>query len=236
MTVITPTHEPVRSRHSIFARAWDRIAESIEQDMTAHRAELLSGIAGRVFEIGAGNGTSFADYPPATVTEVVAVEPEPCLRARASMRARRATVPVTVQEGIGEALRYPADRFDAAVTSLTLRSVTDAEGALRELRRVLSPGAQLRFFEHVQSHDVALSRRQRFLDRTVWPRLMGGCHCSRDTLGAIERAGFVLGDVRAFDWPAFPADRTASCVIGSARVPGGRTLLRAADEQDGASP
>lgn len=236
MTVIT-THEPfVRSRHPIFARAWHRIAESIEQDMTTHRAELLSGIAGRIVEIGAGNGSSFADYPSATVTEVVAVEPEPYLRARASIRAQQATVPVTVQEGIGEALPYPAHRFDAAVTSLTLCSVADAELALRELRRVLKPGAQLRFFEHVQSHDVALSRRQQLLDRTLWPRLMGGCHCSRDTLGAIERAGFLLGDVRAFDWPAFPGDPTASCVIGSARVPGGGTLPGVADEQDGASP
>jgi hypothetical protein len=40
---------------------------------------MLDGSAGRVVELGAGNGINFKHYP-AAVAEVVAVEPEPYLR------------------------------------------------------------------------------------------------------------------------------------------------------------
>ena len=39
-------------------------------------------------EVGAGNGRNFVHYP-AAVTEVVAIEPEPTLRALAEGAARR---------------------------------------------------------------------------------------------------------------------------------------------------
>jgi hypothetical protein len=44
------------------------------------RRRLLEGLTGRVVGVGAGSGLNFAHYP-ATVTEVVAIEPEPTLRA-----------------------------------------------------------------------------------------------------------------------------------------------------------
>jgi hypothetical protein len=48
-----------------------------------------------VVEIGAGHGLNFALYP-LEVTEVVATEPEPTLRAEADVAARRAPVPIRV--------------------------------------------------------------------------------------------------------------------------------------------
>jgi len=51
------------------------------------RRELLAGLGGRVIELGAGNGLNFAYYP-SPVSEVVAVEPESHLRARALEAAR----------------------------------------------------------------------------------------------------------------------------------------------------
>jgi hypothetical protein len=59
-----------------------------------HRDELLAGLSGRVIEIGAGAGSNFAHYP-ATVKDVVAVEPAPypartgAHRRRPSRRADR---------------------------------------------------------------------------------------------------------------------------------------------------
>ncbi len=48
-----------------------------------------------MLEVGAGTGTNFAFYP-ATVGEVVAVEPERRLAAVARQAAETAPVPVTV--------------------------------------------------------------------------------------------------------------------------------------------
>lgn len=128
-----------------------------------HRRRLLDGLAGTVIEVGAGDGANFA-HDPDTVTQVVAVEPEPYLRARAQVPGR-ATVPVEVVEGTAE--RQPAgDRsVDAAVVSLVLCSVADRRAALGELFRVLRPGGGLRYYEHFAAEQPGrLSRVQRLAD------------------------------------------------------------------------
>ena len=62
--------------HPLFARIYARFSAAAEAaGNAAHRDELLAGVAGRVLEVGAGNGLNFSHYPDET-EEVVAVEPE----------------------------------------------------------------------------------------------------------------------------------------------------------------
>ncbi|HEX9504432.1 MAG TPA: class I SAM-dependent methyltransferase, partial [Acidimicrobiia bacterium] len=184
-----------------------------------HRDELLAGLVGRVVEVGAGNGLNFAHYPD-TVTEVVAVEPEPYLRKRALQAAEKARVPIRVLDGTAEALPGSDGEFDAAVASLMLCSVPDQAAALDELHRVIRPGGELRFYEHVRATTSRLSRLQRATD-LIWPHLAGGCHTSRDTTHAITGAGFEITQQRDFTF--LPAGRVgivvAPHVIGRARRP-----------------
>jgi SAM-dependent methyltransferase len=186
-------------RHPIFARLFDRLSGVMERGVGEHREELLAGLSGRVVEIGAGNGMNFAHYPP-TVDEVVALEPEAYLRAKAELAARRAAGHVTVRAGVADALPFDAAVFDAAVASLVLCSVADPAAALAELRRVLKPGGELRFMEHVRSERPGKARVQRFSDRSgLWPRVAGGCHCDRDTVTEITAAGFRIARVVSYD-------------------------------------
>ncbi|GHC50535.1 class I SAM-dependent methyltransferase [Streptomyces flavofungini] len=205
--------------HPLFARFYARLSVSAEPAVAPHRKELLRGTAGRVIEVGAGNGLNFAHYPT-TVAEVVAIEPESVLRRLAVSAALRADVPVDVAPGAAEALPVKSEAFDFAVTSLVLCSVRDVPRALGELRRVLRPGGELRFFEHGRAPGGAMASTQRVLDRTVWPRLFGGCHVSRDTVGALRAAGFEVGAYRRIVVPARgPKFPTSCCVLGSARRP-----------------
>jgi ubiquinone/menaquinone biosynthesis C-methylase UbiE len=200
--------------HPVFARVWARLASLVDSD--DQRVELLAGLRGRVLEVGAGEGRNFAHYPSGVV-EVVAVEPERYLRRIAAEVARGWPV-VKVLDGRAEALPVADDSCDAAVASLVLCSVTDQAAALAELRRALAPGGELRFYEHVVAeHDLG-ARLQRVLDRTgIWPRLGGGCHVSRDTLRAIEDAGFTIEAMRRF--PSGPGPFGLPLALGRARLP-----------------
>lgn len=205
-------------RHPVFARVYARLRPAMDrQGAREHRQRLLAGLAGRVVEVGAGDGGNFACYPT-TVTGVVAVEPEPYLRAKASEQARSAPVPVEVVDGVADRLPLDDGTVDAAVLSLVLCSVPDQAAALAELRRVVRPGGELRFYEHVAGDTPGLRRLQAVADRTVWPRLLAGCHTGRDTVAAIRAAGFAVEDVDHFRFPEGALAGPASPhVLGRAR-------------------
>lgn len=191
--------------HPVFARAFPAMSRALEAGgIAGHRQDLLAGLAGQVIDIGAGTGPSFSHYP-ATVSRVLAVEPEPRLRALSAAAARTAPVPVDVTAGTASALPAADASYDAAVVSFVLCTVPDQVAALAEIRRVLRPGGTLCFLEHVRADTAGLVRAQRALEATVWPRLFGGCHLSRDTAAAIQRAGFTI---TALDEFLFPAVRT----------------------------
>ncbi|ASW54929.1 class I SAM-dependent methyltransferase [Plantactinospora sp. KBS50] len=187
--------------HPIFARVFARqIVRLDEIGGAAYRRRLVAGLAGRVLEVGAGTGRNLPHYP-AAVTGVLAVEPEPLLRAEAERAGTAAPVPVTVVDGVADALPAADGEYDAVVFSLVLCSVPDQAAALAEARRVLRPGGQLRFLEHVRAEPGALRRVQRVVDATVWPWFAGGCHTGRDTLGAVREAGFEVTDLDRFRFP-----------------------------------
>jgi ubiquinone/menaquinone biosynthesis C-methylase UbiE len=204
--------------HPIFARVFDRLSRLMEAEAGEHRDELLAGLHGRVVEIGAGNGINFGHYPPA-VEEVVALEPEPYLRRKAESASREASMRVSVHDGRAAPLPFADASFDAAVASLVLCTVPDPAAALAELRRVLKPGGELRFMEHVRADRGRKTVVQQWLDRSgIWPRVGGGCHCARDTVGTIGAAGFLLERVRSY--PLGPSwIVTNPHVLGSARSP-----------------
>lgn len=201
-------------QHPIFARAYERFGRGAEQRGQAElRERALAGLSGRVVEVGAGNGLNFRHYP-GTVTEVVAVEPEPYLRARAAERARDAAVAVRVVDGHANALPVGDGEADAVVFSLVLCSVPDQASALAEARRVLRPGGELRFYEHVVSHRAGKAAFQRAFTAVIWKRVAAGCHMDRDTGRAIAEAGF---EVEELDRVPFQG---LAHILGVARVSG----------------
>jgi len=208
-----------RIHHPLFARLYMRAGSNRSSpEEQAHRRRLLAGLAGTVIEVGAGNGLNFPFYPP-TVQHVLAVEPERTLRAAAIAAAAEAPVRVTVLDGVAGGLPAEDESFDAAVVSLVLCSVRDQERALAELHRVIRPGGELRFYEHVVAEQPASVRLQRLADLTVWPRCAGGCHLGRDTGAAITRAGFVIERCERFLFmPGIPIVKLPH-ILGSARRP-----------------
>ncbi len=206
-------------RRPIFARVYTRFAQASKRRGGAeHRRRLLADLNGRVIELGAGSGANFAHYP-ASVDEVLAVEPEPYLRRRALTAATDAPVNIRVIDGDAYGLPGDDGTFDAGVASLVLCTVPDQQRALAELFRVIRPGGELRFYEHVVGHSKWEVRFQRLADATFWPHLAGGCHLARDTAAGIEQAGFAIEVCERFPFSPSAFLPPDPHILGIARRP-----------------
>jgi SAM-dependent methyltransferase len=200
-----------------FARIWPTIAAHETDAIRTLRRENLAGLSGRVLEVGAGVGTNFRFYPD-TVGQVVAVEPEPRLAARARHAAADASVAVLVS---GETVEEftSGEPFDAVVCSFVLCSIGDPDSVLRQLLALLEPGGELRYLEHVASDGIR-GRFQQLVDGSFYPRLLGNCHTHRHTERSIVDAGFEVDNARRERtvpaWVPLPVSEFA---LGRARRP-----------------
>ena len=181
------------------------------------RRRVLAGLCGTVIEVGSGDGRSFEHYPP-EVDRLLAVEPDPTARETAAARADDAPVPIEIVDGDAGALPAQDGAFDAAVCMGLLCSVPDPTAALGELRRVVKPGGELRFWEHVRSGHAAFRGFQRAVDRLFWTRALGGCETTRDTVATMRAAGFELERLdRGFHSSSLLTITSAPYVLGVAR-------------------
>ena len=203
-------------RSRFFAMTYDRqIARAEKAGLRAYREGVLAGANGRVLEIGGGTGANLRFYGPA-VESLTLTEPETPMLRRLERKVRAQASAATVLRAPAEDLPFSDDSFDVAVSTLVLCGVEDQPRVLRELGRVLRPGGQLLFFEHVRSTDAQLAR---FQDRMNGiNRFVVGCDCNRPTLDVIGEAGFAVTQVEHIVWPKVP--RFASpAIAGSATAP-----------------
>jgi len=204
----------MKDGHPVFAALYDLMGASMERKwMGGRRRRLLVGARGAVLEIGGGTGANLAHYR--NVDRVIVVEPDPFMRKRLDQKLADVCVPVEVSAAGAETLPFSDGSFDTVVSTLVLCTVPDQEVALNEVRRVLRPGGRLLFIEHVR----AAESTARWQDRVepLWGRLLGGCHPNRDTIAAIEEAGFEIETFESFHPPVFLSSLTPH-VQGSATV------------------
>jgi SAM-dependent methyltransferase len=98
--------------HPLFARFYAWMSPRMEKaGYGERRGQLLAGLSGRVLEVGAGNGMNFAHYPP-EVMHLLAVEPEPHLRALAHDK-EEASVTIEVVDATADHLPPDDATFDA---------------------------------------------------------------------------------------------------------------------------
>ena len=201
-----------------FAQAYIRVAPKADaRGATGHRRELLADLTGVVCEVGAGSGLNFAHYP-VTVTRVVAVEPEPTLREHSGPVAVAAPVPIEVVDGTADALPVADASCDAVVLSLVMCTLPDLTAALAEVRRVLRPGGQVRFYEHVRSAHRVVAFAEDVVT-PLWARIAGGCHPNRDPAASLIGAGFDVVDLHRFGFSGQRGLPPAAHVIGRAVLP-----------------
>lgn len=177
--------------HPVFAALYDRFVPD-RFLLGSHREYLATDLSGRVLDLGVGNGPLFPYVADAGADDLAyhAIEPDPHMRRRAAKHAEGVGLSVRLRDARAESLPYADDAFDVVLSGLVFCTIADPDAALDEVARVLRPGGELRFLEHVRD-DGWRARAQDRLN-PVWERLAGGCQLNRET---VER--FVSHD--AFD-------------------------------------
>lgn len=173
-----------RPAHRLFAALYDPVTAAAERALFGeHRSYLAADLSGTVLDLGAGTGATFPSFDEAQDRApglaVHAVEPDPNMRRRAERRAADLGLDVHLVDADAEALPYPDATFDAVVASMVFCTIPDADAALAEVARVLKPGGEFRFFEHV--HAGGPYGRIQDLFTPAWRVVAAGCHLNRDS-------------------------------------------------------
>ncbi|HEY5058790.1 MAG TPA: class I SAM-dependent methyltransferase [Gaiellaceae bacterium] len=203
-------------RRRLFAIGYDPLLWRAERrGMASLRSAHLGRAHGRVIEIGAGTGLNVPHYDGDRVDELTLVEPEVLLHSRLKQRLAASPLQGRVVAAVAEALPFDEDSFDVAVVTLVLCTVPDPDAALAEIARVLRPGGELLFIEHVTAG--AGSRLAAWQDRLhrPWRAVACGCNTNRDTRRLIDDSPLTITEISNERWRSVPAI-VQPLIVGSA--------------------
>jgi ubiquinone/menaquinone biosynthesis C-methylase UbiE len=173
----------------------------------------IAGLHGTVLEIGAGRGRNFA-LLPAGVTWI-GIEPNGRRRTALAAAARRSGHPRDPLPATAEALPLPDHSVDAVLATVVLCSVRDQDRALAEIARVLRPGGEFVFAEHVAAPPRTWKCAAQRLIAPLSRVLDSGCDPARDTERAIRRSRLHIVELGRYHLPALPGV-TVPYIVGRA--------------------
>jgi ubiquinone/menaquinone biosynthesis C-methylase UbiE len=188
----------------MFSACYDRAFQATEEaGLREMRRRLVCQARGRVLELGAGTGLNMDLYPHEGLDCLTLTEPDPHMFKQLRQRAEKDCPGADLVQAGAEDLPFVDDSYDTVVVTLVLCTVPNQPAALKEISRVLAPGGQLLFLEHVRAEDPSLAKWQDRLEKP-WRFLGDGCHCNRDTVAGISAAGFEIGDLEHSQLPKAP--------------------------------
>jgi ubiquinone/menaquinone biosynthesis C-methylase UbiE len=200
----------------VFSALYDPLLWVAERaGMSKRRKNLLSRASGRVLELGAGTGLNLPHYA-AELDGLVLTEPAAPMAARLERRVRRSGRDYEVVAASAERLPFEDDSFDTVVSTLVLCTVDDPRRAIDEIARVLRPGGQLLFLEHVRADSPRLAQWQDRMHRP-WHAFAAGCHANRPTVDLLRESPLRVEAVAHDRWSWMPV-LVHPLAIGSAQA------------------
>ena len=188
----------------LMAQTYDRVMRKTEQlCLNQWRRELLTQATGEALEIGAGTGINLPHYP--ADRKLILCEPDAQMRKQLQKKLAAGTnQQIQITDWTAEQINLPDHSLDTIISTLVLCSVKDQQQALKEVYRVLRPGGQLLFMEHVGSEDSRLVRWQKLFE-PLWRCVCGNCHLTRTTADNIKANGMVIEQLHESEMLGAPA-------------------------------
>ncbi|MCL4850129.1 MAG: methyltransferase domain-containing protein [Bryobacteraceae bacterium] len=177
-----------------------RCGHRTDRYLATHKSRLFSGLSGTVLEIGPGAGANLRHLSGKNI-RWIGVEPNRYMRQYLEKESSRWGITIHVCSGAAEELPLETAAVDFVISTLVLCSVADQTAALREILRVLKPGGQFLFIEHVAAEPGSALRYVQRAVTPVWRRMGDGCNPDRQTRAALENAGFECLEIEEFSAP-----------------------------------
>lgn len=170
--------------------AWliSKISEDYNRRVDQRKQELFESLSGKVLEIGPGTGANLDYYPEGVA--LIGLEPSPHMQRYLQNKAEETGRKIKIITGVAEDIPLEDESVDSVVSTLVLCSVSDPQIALSEIKRVLKPGGQFLFLEHVAAHENRFLRIIQHLVKPLWKYIADGCRPDRETGAMIREAGF----------------------------------------------
>ncbi|KAJ0038450.1 hypothetical protein Pint_22795 [Pistacia integerrima] len=179
-----------------YASVMNSSMDSYEAEIAGYKSKIfgnLRGNAEKVLEIGIGTGPNLKYYASDPNIQVFGVDPNKKMEKYAQAAAVAAGLPLTnfkFLRAVGEAIPMSDESVDAVVGTLVLCSVEDVAMTLQEVKRVLKPGGNYIFVEHVAAKDGTLVKFWQSVLDPIQQTVADGCHLTRETGKDISEAGF----------------------------------------------
>jgi SAM-dependent methyltransferase len=184
----------------VFAGMYDRFLARVERHgLSDKRKEMLAPAYGRTVELGTGTGLNLPHYPEA-VTELVLTEPYPHMVAKLATKVRDHPKRVQLTVAGAEQLPFEDASFDTVVAAMIMCTVRDPDVVLAEIERILKPGGQYLFLEHVRNPDPKIARKQDIV-QLGWYWFGNECHCNRPTTETLRDSSLVIEDLKQDKMP-----------------------------------
>ncbi|MEE8355856.1 MAG: class I SAM-dependent methyltransferase, partial [Anaerolineales bacterium] len=136
-------------------------------------------------------GKNIPYYP--ALAKLTAVDLSEGMMAKAVSRAERLNRVIDFQLMDVESLRFPDDRFDAAVATFVFCSVPDPIKGLKELSRVVKPGGDIWLLDHVRVNKPIIGPLMDLFNPLV-VRMMGA-NINRRTMQNVHQSGLKIHNV-----------------------------------------
>jgi ubiquinone/menaquinone biosynthesis C-methylase UbiE len=193
------------SQNQIFANfgkrffAWMMAQSSSTYDKIVgeRKRSLFANLQGKVLEIGPGTGPNLPYYPKDI--HWIGIEPNPYMHSYLHKQAKKLGLNIDLRIGNAEWLDAEDNSIDTVVSTLVLCSVPNIDYTLQAILRVLKPGGRFLFIEHVAAPQGTVLRQAQRAIRPIWKVIGDGCHPDRETLIALENAGFASVNYERFD-------------------------------------
>jgi len=173
---------------------------SVFPTVVRSRPFLTRDLSGRVLDLGAGDGDtlSHAAHHADEDVSIHLLDPWPLsfVASAAGDAVDDHDVDASRERGCGEHLPYDDDSFDAVVCKEVLCAVDDPATVLSEVDRVLRPGGEFRYFEHVRSAGLSGVVEERIAP--YWRRAISWCDIDRRTADTVADSDLTVVEQHRF--------------------------------------